>query len=84
MGPIEVTTEDSRTLTRHTAVQAPSPTGDLFTITAVQALSPAGDLTGPATGKAATPTANRGARTLKGLSHEIDFKNFDNNLQNLA
>ena len=21
---------------------------------------------------------------LKGLSHEIDFKNFDNNLQNLA
>ncbi len=23
-------------------------------------------------------------RTLKGLSHEIDFKNFEQNLQNLA
>ena len=23
-------------------------------------------------------------KMLKGLSHEIDFKNFDNNLQNLA
>jgi hypothetical protein len=26
----------------------------------------------------------RGIVYLKGLSHEIDFKNFDNNLQNLA
>ncbi len=25
-----------------------------------------------------------GGDTLKGLSHEIDFKNFDKNLQNLA
>jgi hypothetical protein len=26
----------------------------------------------------------RGDAPLKGLSHEIDFKNFDKNLQNLA
>jgi hypothetical protein len=30
------------------------------------------------------PAAPQGETLLKGLSHEIDFKNFDKNLQNLA